>query len=133
MFDSTEQKICDQARVIRKNGWLTNVEPEVIKRRVLEEENSESQDMGETRENVDRRQEMEVIANERHNLEEENNSRRTEAESRNNENGVVIEGEMNEEEEEMIKGEMKRQRKDVNIQEMYMKNELNNTKRKITD
>ena len=133
MFDSTEQRICDQARVIRKNGWLTNVEPEVIKRRVLEEENSESQDMGETRENVDRRQEMEVIANERHNLEEENNSRRTEAESRNNENGVVIEGEMNEEEEEMIKGEMKRQRKDVNIQEMYMKNELNNTKRKITD
>ena len=66
MFDSTEQRICDQARAIRKNGWLTNVELEVIKRRVLEEENSESQDMGETQENVDGRQEMEVIADERH-------------------------------------------------------------------
>ena len=122
MFDSTEQKICDQARVIRKNGWLTNVELEVIKRRVLEEENSESQYMGETRDNVDRRQEMKVVANERH-----------KAESRINENGVVIEGEMNEEEKEMIKGEIKRLRKDVNIHEMYMKNELNNTKRKTTD
>ena len=122
MFDSTEQRICDQARVIRKNGWLTNVELEVIKRRVLEEENSESQYMGETRDNVDRRQEMKVVANERH-----------KAESRINENGVVIEGEMNEEEKEMIKGEIKRLRKDVNIHEMYMKNELNNTKRKTTD
>ena len=63
MFDSTEQRICDQARAIRKNGWLTNVELEVIKRRVLEEENSESQDMGETQENVGGRQEMEVMVN----------------------------------------------------------------------
>ena len=101
MFDSTEQRICDQARAIRKNGLLTNVELEVIKRRVLEEENSESQDMGETQENVDGGQEMEVTADERHYLEEENKSRRVEDESRNNENGVVIEGEMNDEENEM--------------------------------
>ena len=25
IFDSTEQRICDQAGAIRKNGWLTNV------------------------------------------------------------------------------------------------------------
>ena len=53
MFDSTKQSICKQARAIRKNGWLTNVELEIIKRRVLEEENSESQDMEEIQENVD--------------------------------------------------------------------------------
>ena len=44
---------------------------------------------------------MEITADERHYLEEENRSRRTEDESRNNENGVVIEGEMNDEEKEM--------------------------------
>ena len=31
--DATEQRICDQARAIRKNGWLTQIELEVIKRR----------------------------------------------------------------------------------------------------
>ena len=70
--------------------------------RVLEEENSKNQDMGETQENVDRRQEMEVTADERHHLKEENRSRRVKDESRNNENGVVIEGEMNDKEKEMI-------------------------------
>ena len=44
---------------------------------------------------------MEITADERHYLEEENRSRQTEDESRNNENGVVIEGEMNDEEKEM--------------------------------
>ena len=102
MFDSTKQRVCDQARAIRKNGRLTNVELEVIKTRVLEEENNKSQDMEETQENVDGRQEMEVTADERHCLEEENRSRPAEDESRNNENGVVIEREMNDEEKEMI-------------------------------
>ena len=32
--DATEQRICDQARVIRKNRWLTEVELEMIKRRI---------------------------------------------------------------------------------------------------
>ena len=31
--DATEQRICDQARVIRKNGWLMEVELEMLKRR----------------------------------------------------------------------------------------------------
>ena len=33
----TEQRLCDQARMIRKNGWLTNLELEEIKRRVLKD------------------------------------------------------------------------------------------------
>ena len=33
-IDVTEQRICDQARAIRKNGWLTEVELEMIKRRI---------------------------------------------------------------------------------------------------
>ena len=33
LFESTEQRICDQARAIRKNGWLTEVELETIRRR----------------------------------------------------------------------------------------------------
>ena len=32
--DATEQRICDEARVIRKNRWLTEVELEMIKRRI---------------------------------------------------------------------------------------------------
>ena len=81
---------------------MKNVELEVIKRRVSEEENSESQDMRLTTENVEGSQEMEVAADRRHYLEEENRSRRREDESGNNDNGIVIEGEMNDEEKEMI-------------------------------
>ena len=36
VFNTTEQRLCDQARAIRKNGWLTDVELESIKRRVLQ-------------------------------------------------------------------------------------------------
>ena len=38
-FRSTEQRIADQARAIRKNGWLTEMELDEIKRRVLSEDN----------------------------------------------------------------------------------------------
>ena len=34
LFEATEQRICDQAREIRKNGWLTEVELEAIMRKV---------------------------------------------------------------------------------------------------
>ena len=37
MFDSTEQWICDQARTIRKNGWLSDIELEMIKRKIEDE------------------------------------------------------------------------------------------------
>ena len=36
VFNTTEQRLCDQARAIRKNGWLTDVELESTKRRVLQ-------------------------------------------------------------------------------------------------
>ena len=38
LFESTEQRICDQARAIRKNGWLSELEIEVIRRKINQEE-----------------------------------------------------------------------------------------------
>lgn len=38
LFESTEQRICDQARTIRKNGWLTELEIEVRKREISQED-----------------------------------------------------------------------------------------------
>ena len=34
LFESTEQHVCDQARAIRKKGWLSQLELEAIKRQV---------------------------------------------------------------------------------------------------
>ena len=34
MNESTEQRVCDQTRAIRKNGWLSVLELEAIKRQV---------------------------------------------------------------------------------------------------
>ena len=42
-FTSTEQRIADQARAIRKNGWLTDMELEGIKRKVLNDDIQEGQ------------------------------------------------------------------------------------------
>ena len=33
MFESTKQRVCDQARPIRNNGWLSELQLEAIKRR----------------------------------------------------------------------------------------------------
>ena len=53
-FESTEQRICDQARAIRKNGWLSELELEMIKRSVIEEEEREANtDVEDGREQVD--------------------------------------------------------------------------------
>ena len=41
IFKCSEQRLCDQARAIRKNEWLTLVELEEIKRRELQEEEQE--------------------------------------------------------------------------------------------
>ncbi|CAB4019721.1 Hypothetical predicted protein [Paramuricea clavata] len=38
VFPAKEQRSCDQARAIRKKGWLTAIELESIKQRVLSEE-----------------------------------------------------------------------------------------------
>ena len=37
MFESTEQHVCDQARAIRKNGWLSPLELEAITRQLEDE------------------------------------------------------------------------------------------------
>ena len=37
MFKSIEQRVCDQARAVRKNGWLSELELEAIKRQVEDE------------------------------------------------------------------------------------------------
>ena len=37
LFESTEQRVRDQARTIRKNGWLSQLELEAIKRQVEDE------------------------------------------------------------------------------------------------
>ena len=34
IFESTEQRVCDQARPIRNNGWLSELELEATKRQV---------------------------------------------------------------------------------------------------
>ena len=41
MFDLTEQRVFDQARTIRKNGWLSELELEAIKRQVEDESRGE--------------------------------------------------------------------------------------------
>ena len=41
MFESTEQRVCDQARAVRKNGWLSELELEAIKRQVEGESQGE--------------------------------------------------------------------------------------------
>ena len=41
MLESTEQRACDQARAIRKNGWLSEPELEAIKRQLEDESHNE--------------------------------------------------------------------------------------------
>ena len=37
MFESTEQRVCDQEKIIRNNGWLSELELEAIKKQVEDE------------------------------------------------------------------------------------------------
>ena len=53
MFESTEQRIYDQARTIRQNGWLSELELETI-RRTIAQEGEETHEM----ENVTRSADM---------------------------------------------------------------------------
>ncbi|XP_063595812.1 uncharacterized protein LOC134772704 [Penaeus indicus] len=43
MFNTSEQRLCDQARAIRKNGWLSEVELEAIRRRLVKQSEEEHQ------------------------------------------------------------------------------------------
>ena len=52
VFEFTEQRLCDQARTIRKNGWLSDLELENI-RRIIE---AESEIVNESIEDVEENQ-----------------------------------------------------------------------------
>ena len=44
-FQVTEQRICDQARAIRKNGWLTDMELEIIRSNVCAPRRTSDEDV----------------------------------------------------------------------------------------
>ena len=84
LFDSTEQRVCDQGRAIRKNGWLSQLELEAIKRQVEDEflgefgedtstevETVENEDTAENEAMLEN--EVESVAEEIVNVEEVNN------------------------------------------------------------
>ena len=85
LFESTEQRVCDQARAIRKNGWLLQLELEAIKRQVEDEfqgefgeddptevETVENEDTAENEAMVEN--EVEPVAEEIGNVEEVDNN-----------------------------------------------------------
>ena len=79
LFESTEQRVCDQARAIRKSGWLSQLELETIKRQVEDEFQGEfGEDAAtevETVENEDTAEnEAESVAEEIVNVEKTNNN-----------------------------------------------------------
>ena len=84
MFESTKQRVCDQARAIRKNGWLSQLELETIKIQVEDEfqgelgedaatevEAVENEGPAENKDMVEN--EVELVAEEIVNVEEVNN------------------------------------------------------------
>ena len=76
LFESTEQRVCDQARAIRKNGWLSQLELEAIKRQVEDEFQGEfGEDAAtevETVENEDKAENEAMVENEVESVAEEN-------------------------------------------------------------
>ena len=85
MFESTEKRVCDEARAIRKNGWLSQLELETIKRQVEDEfqgkfgedaatevETVENEDTAENKDMVEN--EVESVVEEIINVEEVNNN-----------------------------------------------------------
>ena len=75
LLESTEQRVCDQARAIRKNGWLSQLELEAIKRQVEDEFQGEfGEDAAtevETVENEDTAENEAVVENEVESVAEE--------------------------------------------------------------
>ena len=44
MFATSEQRLCDQARAIRKNGWLSEAESEAIRKRLVQQSEERMQE-----------------------------------------------------------------------------------------
>ena len=79
LFRSTEQRVCDQARAIRSNGWLSQAELGAIKRQVEDENQGEFGEDAPTEvgtvENEDMAEnEIQSVAEEIVNVEEVNNN-----------------------------------------------------------
>ena len=64
LFKSTEQRICDQARAIRKSGWLSELEIEVIKGKINQEETGDIKVQGLTDVTTDENMEDDEIQQE---------------------------------------------------------------------
>ena len=68
MFESTEQSVSDQARAVRKNGWLSQLELETIQRQAEDEFQDEfGEDAAtevETVENEDTAENEDIVENE---------------------------------------------------------------------
>ena len=79
LFKSTEQRVCDQARTIRSNGWLSQAELETIKRQVEDEYQGEfgedaATEVGTVENGDTAKDEIESVAEEIVNVEEVNNN-----------------------------------------------------------
>ena len=111
MFPTTEQRICDQARAIRKNNWLTDIELESIRRRVLSEEISHGEEnlerLEETDGNMAMNAEMRTEHEERASVRAVDQREDTQAKNQPGgigEEGITVVGyeELNEDEKEMV-------------------------------
>ena len=75
LFESTEQRVCDQSRAIRKNGWLSQLELEAIKRQAEDEFQGEfGEDTAENEVENTVENEVESVAEDIVNVEEVNNN-----------------------------------------------------------
>ena len=94
MFPTSEQRICDQARAIRKNGWLTDIELESIKQRVLREEISHGES------DLEREEEVESVRN----VEQQEDTQTTDQPEETGEEDIRVERieELSEDEKEIV-------------------------------
>ena len=60
VFEITEQRLCDQARAVRKNGWLSNLELENIRRMIGAESEIGNESIKDVEENQSERDNMAI-------------------------------------------------------------------------
>ena len=60
VFEITEQRLCDQARAVRKNGWLSNLELENIRRMIGAESDIGNESIKDVEENQSGRDNMAI-------------------------------------------------------------------------
>ena len=51
VFEITEERLCDQARAVRKNWWLSDLELEIIRRMIEAESEIVNESIGDVEEN----------------------------------------------------------------------------------